>query len=55
MLPGEQSEWSLCIGNSWTTTLGLWSGSVFTSSLPSADSLTFAMVSHGVLDKGVNV
>lgn len=33
-------------------TLGLWSGSALTSSLPSADSLTFAMVSHGVLDTG---
>lgn len=50
MLPGEQSERSLCTGNSWTMTPGLWSGSALTSSLPSADSLTFAMVSHGVLD-----
>lgn len=50
MLPREQSEWPLCTGNSWTMTPGLWSGSALTSSLPSADSLTSAMVSHGVLD-----
>lgn len=31
-------------------TLGLWSDSALTSSLPSADSLTFATVSRGVLD-----